>query len=85
MQKVVARVDDGRFVSNIEGLNSDDNLVLKEIGDGNLVPKAIGDESLEGDSDGDGTTEWASLAVQGPGARDEGLPRAQAEDGHSAR
>ncbi len=54
-----------------------DYLAPSEIGDENLVPYVIGcenlapksdpapDESLEGDDDGDGTTEWASLAVQG--------------------
>ncbi len=45
----------------------DENLVPSEIGCENLVPKTepVPDESVEGDSDGDGTTEWASLAVQG--------------------
>ena len=67
-------IGDENLVPNEIG---DDNLVPNEIGDDNLVPYVIGcenlapksdpapDESLEGDDDGDGTTEWASLAVQG--------------------
>ncbi len=44
-----------------------DNLVSYMIGCDNLAPKSVPApyESLEGDDDGDGTTECASLAVQG--------------------
>ena len=47
--------------------NGADHLVPYVIGCENLPPKSdpAPDESLEGDDDGDGTTEWASLAVQG--------------------
>ena len=46
VQKVKAQIDDGRFASDTEGLNSDDNLVLTENDGENLVPKKIGDENL---------------------------------------
>ena len=71
---MVDEIGDENLVPNEIG---DENLVPKEAGDENPVPSEIGSEnlvpkteplpgeSLEGDSDGDGTTEWASLAVQG--------------------